>query len=195
MYNNISKKIKGLAIAIFIILTVASIVTGLVFCLIDDDTIIIGLIIMLAGPFLFWISSWMLYGFGELIEKATEIAENTAGYRYANKSQSNKSMPKTEQMSNKKTTEFDSKKPTIKPTFLDLLTKLPEIKKDKYFVKSYSKDKNFQKELFAIDDELLQLKFIDLAYEFYDTEMSVEEWNERKLIMIKEYESSQDHNS
>ena len=32
-----------------------------------------------------WISSWLLYGFGELIEKTTEIAKNTANFTLAEK--------------------------------------------------------------------------------------------------------------
>ena len=43
----------------------------------SDDLMIYGVITIIVGPLAAWVSSWLLYGFGELIEKTTEIAENT----------------------------------------------------------------------------------------------------------------------
>ena len=37
-----------------------------------------GLAVMIVGPLAFWIGSFVLYGFGELIENATVIAELAA---------------------------------------------------------------------------------------------------------------------
>ena len=34
--------------------------------------------IVIAGTLISWVSSWALYGYGELIAKTSEIAENTA---------------------------------------------------------------------------------------------------------------------
>ena len=43
----------------------------------NDISSPIGLVLIVAGPIGSWISSFFVYGFGELIEKTSEIAENT----------------------------------------------------------------------------------------------------------------------
>jgi len=79
MFNNIGKKIKGLTQTLFWITTIAYIVSGISLCAIDEDLILIGLPLMIAGPFLSWIGSFFMYGFGELIDKACDIEKNTRG--------------------------------------------------------------------------------------------------------------------
>ena len=74
MYDNIGKKIKGLAKVSFCIIAMLTAIAGLTFILIDKHFIYIGLPLMLGGPFAAWISSWTLYGFGELIDKTCDIA-------------------------------------------------------------------------------------------------------------------------
>ena len=78
MFDNIGGKIKGLAKTIFIIETIIFIIAGLVM-LSDggDEAMITGIVTIIVGPLTAWVSSWLLYGFGELIEKTCEIAENT----------------------------------------------------------------------------------------------------------------------
>ena len=76
MYNNIGGKIKVLAKCIFVIDAIAMFVVGIV--LLSEELIGAGLLTMFLGPVLAWVSSWLLYGFGELIDKASEIADNTA---------------------------------------------------------------------------------------------------------------------
>ena len=97
MYNDIGGKIKGLAKAIFIFETFISIVMGFVFIILAAQTpidvvainpsapiidIISGLLLIVVGPIVAWISSWLLYGFGELISKTCDIAENTSHSRF-----------------------------------------------------------------------------------------------------------------
>lgn len=77
MYENIGGKIKGLAKAIFIIEAIAAVITGFVLMASDSDTFLIGLLVMIIGSIVAWVSSWFLYGFGELIDKACEIEKNT----------------------------------------------------------------------------------------------------------------------
>ena len=77
MYDNIGKKIKGLAKGLFIIEAAAAIITGIALMADDEDTIPIALLIMVVVPLIAWISSWLLYGFGELIDKASDIERNT----------------------------------------------------------------------------------------------------------------------
>ena len=78
MYSNIGGKIKALAIGLFAVETLASVFYSLVMVVEDPDMIVLAFLTILFGPIVAWISTWLLYGFGELIDKATEIAENTA---------------------------------------------------------------------------------------------------------------------
>ena len=73
MYNNIGKKIKILAKATFIIEAIAAVISGIALMPIDDEFILFGLLIMFFGPVVAWVSSWILYGFGELVDKTCDI--------------------------------------------------------------------------------------------------------------------------
>lgn len=77
MYDNIGGKIKGLAIAGFIIETILTVLLGIVLMVFDKDIILLGLLVIVVGPMVSWISSWLLYGFGELIENSSIIADNS----------------------------------------------------------------------------------------------------------------------
>ncbi|MBO4501001.1 MAG: hypothetical protein J5760_02065, partial [Clostridia bacterium] len=80
MFNNIGKKIKVFAIVIFILFALADIAVGIVLLATArhaDDFLPIALPIMLVGPVLAWITSCFVYGFGELIDKTSEVARNT----------------------------------------------------------------------------------------------------------------------
>lgn len=79
MYDNISEKIKILAKAEFIGLSIIMFIVGLVIMNQDEDMVLTGFIVMAAGILAAWMYSWLIYGFGELIEKACEIARNTYG--------------------------------------------------------------------------------------------------------------------
>ena len=83
MFNNIGKKIKGLAklvcwigIIIFAIVGLGVIISG-----ISGDNavsaIISGILIIVGGFLVSWIGSFVMYGYGELIDKTADIAENT----------------------------------------------------------------------------------------------------------------------
>ena len=73
MYDNIGGKIKGLAKAAFWVEAITAIITGI--CLFDDvmPGILIGLLLIIGGPLVAWVSCWLLYGFGELIDSNVEI--------------------------------------------------------------------------------------------------------------------------
>lgn len=83
MYNNIGKKIKGFAMAIAIILTVIYVIVGIAMISSSQQSeiasggIVGGVLIMLLGPVIAWISSWFLYGYGELVDKTAAIKKNT----------------------------------------------------------------------------------------------------------------------
>lgn len=81
MYKNIGGTIKDLAIALFIFGSILSVVGG-VFVIINADTdkslVILGGILIVFGPIFSWIGTLCLYGFGELIEKTCDIAQDTS---------------------------------------------------------------------------------------------------------------------
>ena len=73
-FQNIGGKIKTLAVIVSIVGVVASVI----FCIMAlTENAGIGLLIAIVGSLVSWISSFFTYGFGELIEKTTEIAKNT----------------------------------------------------------------------------------------------------------------------
>ncbi len=76
MFDNIGGKIKGLAKVLFWIEAIGAVIAGLVMV---EDTEGISLLFALAGILVAWISSWFLYGFGEIIDKLCDIERNTRG--------------------------------------------------------------------------------------------------------------------
>ena len=77
MYDKIGRKIKALATVSFLVGAITAFIAGVV--LLVDEQIGLGLIIMLCGPVVAWVGSWLLYGFGEIIDKLCEIEQNTRG--------------------------------------------------------------------------------------------------------------------
>ena len=77
MYDNIGKKIKSLAKWTFIVEAIAAIITGISLLVADEDLILAGLLTFFCGPIVAWVSSWLLYGFGEIIDKLCDIEFNT----------------------------------------------------------------------------------------------------------------------
>ena len=81
MYENIGGKIKGLASVLFVVGLIGAIFAGAL--LLIDEQVALGLLTIIGGPIICWVSSWFLYGFGELIDKASEIARNTSYLKYS----------------------------------------------------------------------------------------------------------------
>lgn len=80
MYENIGGKIKMMAKITAIVLAAAAVIAGIAVLIVTEgDGALIALPIMIIGPFFAWISSFILYGFGELIDKVSEIERNTRG--------------------------------------------------------------------------------------------------------------------
>lgn len=77
MYDNIGEKIKSLAKASFIVEAIVAAIVGIALLASDEDLIFTGLLVLLVGPIIAWVSSWLLYGFGELINNVCKIAANT----------------------------------------------------------------------------------------------------------------------
>lgn len=78
MFNNIGKKIKVLALIFFILEVTAIEISSLVLMAEGyDEEIVMGIFLMFLGPVVAWVSSWFLYGYGELIAKTAETEKNT----------------------------------------------------------------------------------------------------------------------
>lgn len=74
MFENIGSKIKSLASVLRWIGIGASILAGLIMFETDDDLIGWGFLTMIVGSLMTWFSSFLLYGFGELVENSAIIA-------------------------------------------------------------------------------------------------------------------------
>lgn len=72
MFDNIGGKIKGLATAVTVIGIISSIICG-IFLLAEEEALL-GIVVGAAGSFVSWISSFVLYGFGQLVENSDIIA-------------------------------------------------------------------------------------------------------------------------
>lgn len=73
MFDNIGDKIKTLASVITVLGIIASLITGGVMISANDNLALIGLLIMVLGSLISWISSFLLYGFGQLIENSDKL--------------------------------------------------------------------------------------------------------------------------
>ncbi len=78
MFADIGKKIKKMAICIFILEAGSSILGGLIYMFSGEDLgFLFGMLIIVVGVIVAYVSSWFLYGFGEIIDKLTDIEYNT----------------------------------------------------------------------------------------------------------------------
>lgn len=84
MYDNIGGKIKGLAKWTFAVEAIAAVICGFMLIVEDFDMILLGLLVIAVGPLVAWAFSWLLYGFGELIDNTDIIARNTRGTEIKN---------------------------------------------------------------------------------------------------------------
>lgn len=71
-YDNIAGKIKGLAKASFIVEAIGCVIGAIAIFSTDavDDFAWLGVLLLLVGPLVAWVGSWLLYGFGVLIENS-----------------------------------------------------------------------------------------------------------------------------
>ena len=82
MYENIGGKIKGFAKASFVVEAIAAFIAG--FGVMVGDEIMIGLLLMVLGPIVAWVASWLLYGFGELIDNTAPVKHSDVSNDYGN---------------------------------------------------------------------------------------------------------------
>lgn len=70
MFNDIGGKLKGLAKVTTILGIISSVLSGIVQMF---DQPLVGILTMVLGSVLFWISSFTIYGLGQLIENTDEL--------------------------------------------------------------------------------------------------------------------------
>ncbi len=75
MFNNISKKIKSLAQILCWAGIICSLVSGIVI-IATGDLAFLGFVVIVIGSLLSWVSSFTLYGFGQLIENTSPLVQN-----------------------------------------------------------------------------------------------------------------------
>ena len=78
-YTDIGKKIKGWAKTIFIIEAIMFVIGAIIMLFTAEDgwTIFAAIMTAIVGPIIAWVSSWILYAFGELVDKTCENERNT----------------------------------------------------------------------------------------------------------------------
>ena len=79
MFNNVGKKIKGVASFFAWCGIIVSVIIGILMIRGSESkhTIILGVVVLAVGSIVSWLSSLLLYGFGELVDSAAKLAKNT----------------------------------------------------------------------------------------------------------------------
>lgn len=75
MFDNIGEKIKELALSIFVIEIIATVISGIVMIASGGDGLIIGgIVVIIVGIAASYLSVILIYAFGELVENSSVIA-------------------------------------------------------------------------------------------------------------------------
>lgn len=79
LYTDIGKKIKRWAKWLFIIGAAAAVISGIsvLFAAENGGEVVTALLTLVLGPVVAWVSSWLLYAFGELVDKTAANERNT----------------------------------------------------------------------------------------------------------------------
>ncbi len=76
MYDNIGEKIKLLAKVSAILMTIGCIIGGIaLIATMDGFFVFLGILVIVVGSLISWVSSWVLYGFGELVENSASLKQ------------------------------------------------------------------------------------------------------------------------
>ncbi len=77
MFSNIGSKIKKLAEITTWIGIISFVVGGFCLMMIDEAFMLTGILVAIFGSLASWVSSFVLYGFGQLIENTDKLVEQT----------------------------------------------------------------------------------------------------------------------
>ena len=73
MFDNIGGKIKALAKVLTWIEIIVFVVWGIVWMSVGGNFAVLGLVVAVLGSLLAWVSSFLLYGFGQLVENSDKL--------------------------------------------------------------------------------------------------------------------------
>ena len=76
MFDNIGSKIKTVAQVVCWIGIICSVISGIVMMATDEDLAFLGFMIIVIGSLISWVSSFTLYGFGQLIENSDKMVQS-----------------------------------------------------------------------------------------------------------------------
>ena len=94
MFSNIGGKIKALAVVICVLGIIASVIGGIYLISLHEELIVSGVLTIVIGSLVSWLSVLCLYGFGELVENSQLTYETTYKiYKDMHKKDSNKTEP------------------------------------------------------------------------------------------------------
>ena len=71
LFSNVGGKIKAVAKTMYVIETVAAIIAAIALIAAGDDFAGFAVLSAILGPMVALVSAWILYGFGEIVENAT----------------------------------------------------------------------------------------------------------------------------
>lgn len=77
MFNDIANTLKVFSQLLLVVFIILSLVAFIAILAINDELLLVAVIVLIGGIVSALVGSSCLYGFGELIDKATEIAKNT----------------------------------------------------------------------------------------------------------------------
>lgn len=89
MFNNIGEKIKKLAIVATVLGMIASLIAAIIIWA-GNMGVLYGIFVLVVGVVFSWISSFVLYGFGEVIVKLNEIEKDIQKLKVTNAEQTDK---------------------------------------------------------------------------------------------------------
>ena len=76
MFDNIGGKIKGVAAAVCWLGIIISIIVGIDLCASDEEVLtVVGIVVIFLGSLSSWIGSFVLYGFGQLVENSDKLVK------------------------------------------------------------------------------------------------------------------------
>ena len=138
MYNNIGEKIKTLVSFITKLGIAVSVFFGIIFMFLGARYAATWIMLIVVIPLFLWISSFLLYGFGEMIDKLSAIEENTRGGK--SKAKNNTNAPaKASNSNSKKNNSAFKEKAVFEDEYVDVVC--PECGETMSFNKS---EKNCQ---------------------------------------------------
>ena len=76
-YDNIGEKIKGLAKWTFIVGAIGAILSGIAMLFSGGWFVILGFLTAFVGSVIAWVSSWLLYGIGEIVDASSTYIHNS----------------------------------------------------------------------------------------------------------------------